>query len=218
MNQKAIHYLLPEGESIANKNILFISYRHKDIHYLKPLIDLLHRTTNYAIWYDDNLQAGERYNDEIESILKRAVVMVQLITPSYFEPESYTMMKEVPFAIKTGIKIAAVYMDNTVLCDSVHGNKPDFCCVYNDPSSVDSFIGELNDYERLTLSNDPLHFCQKKINCTYITANEMFLLAQAFADGHFAQISKEEAIRYAYIADACEIFGSQELLRRLETM
>ena len=211
-------YFLPEGDSMAGKNILFISYRHKDIAYLTQVLDLLINRTEYAIWYDDNLSAGERFDDEIKDVIKRSVVMVQLVTPSYFEDNSYTFLKEVPFSKEVGTKIAAICMENdSNTLHIIRESKPDFLCCIWDKDSVESFLCALNNFNVPINMEEKIYFYNKKVNCDYITPNEMFQLAKAFADGCSVEIHKEEAIRYARMGTLCHIEGAQELLHGLET-
>lgn len=203
---------------MVGKNILFISYRHIDMKYLESVLGLLVNRTEYAIWYDDNLAAGERFDDEIKSYLGRSVVMIQLATSSYFKENSYTFRKELPYAKELGVKIGAICLeDDPSVTQILQESAPDFLCYIWDNNSVDSFLNALNEYNNPISLNEKINFYQKKINCDYITPNEMFQLAKAFADGYPVKIRNDEAIRYTRLASLCNIEGADELLSRLET-
>ena len=91
---------------------IFISYRRKDRKKARHLIDLLlnhEGIDQVAIWYDEFLTIGKRYEREIAEKLKRATTLVMFITDRVFEKRNYVKDKEYVLAKKCGIPIIPVY-------------------------------------------------------------------------------------------------------------
>lgn len=62
---------------------IFISYSHKDRWEREGLVSALlgHGFTTDDIWFDRNIDTGEKWNDEIERALEDAVGIVLIVTP-----------------------------------------------------------------------------------------------------------------------------------------
>ena len=92
---------------------LFLSYRKKDRRYVDRLMRLLHHRDKYgdiAIWYDEYLKIGEKFDDNIALMLNKSLYFVLLVTPSLLEWDNYVMREEYPYAKAHGMKILPVEM------------------------------------------------------------------------------------------------------------
>ena len=92
---------------------LFLSYRKKDRQYVDRLMRLLHHRDRYsdiAIWYDEYLKIGEKFDDNITLMLNKSRYFVLLVTPNLLEKENFVMREEYPYAKAHGKKILPVEM------------------------------------------------------------------------------------------------------------
>lgn len=217
MKRTRMKLLLPDGVSPAGRNIAFISYRHKDFGYIDSVIELLLKETNFAIWYDNNLTAGEKFDDEIRDAINRSIVMIQIVTPSYFESSSYTIEQELPYAKSAGLKTVAICIDSSVLgLTEVMKHNPDYICSLDNPDSVAIFLSALRAIDTEVSFDEQIRRCVKKQNRAYMTPEDMFLLAQLYAQGCCKAIGLDEAIRFARMADLCGVYGANNLVQNLE--
>ena len=82
----------------APKNLLFVSYSHKDktwLERLRPHFASLHRLGELREWDDQQIKAGAKWYDEIKAKLSRARVAVLLISPDFLASD-FCMKHEVP--------------------------------------------------------------------------------------------------------------------------
>lgn len=96
----------------------FVSYRHKDRRLMHDLLRQIHdnpRLVDVAVWYDDKLTAGKDFNDEILASVRAADVFILAVTPSLLEKGNYIEKKEYPTAVKAGIPILPVMVEDTPL-------------------------------------------------------------------------------------------------------
>ena len=181
MSQTRMKLLLPDGATAAGKNIVFISYRHSDAEYAAVVIDLLLKETDLAIWYDDNLSAGEKFDEEIRDALDRSIAMIQIVTPTYYEVGSYTVEKEIPYAKSAGLVLAAVCISTSDrLAAEITKHAPDYSCALDNPDSIRVFCSALCSMDKEADMEERMLRSLKKRNRGYATPEDMFLLAQLY--------------------------------------
>ena len=91
---------------------IFISYRRRDRHKARRLIDLLLNDDHFngvAIWYDEFLTIGGKYDNEIAKKLKNSDIVIMYITNSVFQGKNYVKDKEYILAKTNGKQIIPVY-------------------------------------------------------------------------------------------------------------
>ena len=80
---------------------IFLSYRKNDRKYALEVMRKIHsldKFRDWAIWYDEYLHIGERFDDEIERALKECDLFVLLVTPGILEENNYVAEREYPMA------------------------------------------------------------------------------------------------------------------------
>lgn len=95
---------------------VFLSYRKKDRAYANELMRLIHKDPvcrDIAIWYDEYLVPGEKFDEAIVRALKKSRLFTLLVTPNLVNEKSYVQTEEYPRARKSGIGIFPVEMEET---------------------------------------------------------------------------------------------------------
>jgi NTP pyrophosphatase (non-canonical NTP hydrolase) len=72
------------------KNLVFISYSHKDVkslNQIKSMLMPLLRDKKISLWDDTRIQPGERWREEIDSALSRAKVALLLVSSDFLESD-----------------------------------------------------------------------------------------------------------------------------------
>lgn len=99
---------------------IFISYSHRD----KTHLDTLHTRliengfTPEQIWYDADINAGERWADEIEKALEDAVILVLIVTPNSLR--SKYVNYEWAWAVGSGIEVIPLLFEDIGKSRSKH--------------------------------------------------------------------------------------------------
>ncbi|MGB9180588.1 MAG: toll/interleukin-1 receptor domain-containing protein [Pyrinomonadaceae bacterium] len=85
-----------------NKPIIFISYSHKDrafveelLIYLKPIQQI----TDFVIWDDRKIAAGDRWFEAIKEAISKASVAILLVSPDYLASD-WVLKEELPFLLE----------------------------------------------------------------------------------------------------------------------
>jgi len=95
------------GDDLAEKvrdafdAYVFLSYRKKDRRHAQRLMHLIHENPQFrdiAIWYDEYLVPGEKFNDAIKAAFDKSGLFALAVTPHLLEPQNYVMQVEYPLA------------------------------------------------------------------------------------------------------------------------
>ena len=96
---------------------VFVSYAHKDATSVYPELTWLNdRSIN--VWYDEGIDAGTEWREELAGAIKRASLFIYFITPESVRSEN--CRKEVSFAIDQKIPLIAVHLAPTDLPDGLN--------------------------------------------------------------------------------------------------
>lgn len=80
---------------------VFLSYRKKDRRHAQRLMHLIHENRQFrdiAIWYDEFLVPGERYDEAIRAAFEKSSLFALAVTPNLLEPKNYVLREEYPMA------------------------------------------------------------------------------------------------------------------------
>ena len=91
---------------------IFVSYSHKDSDAVFPEITRLN-DQGVNIWYDEGIEAGAEWREEIGKAIKKASLFLYFVSPESAQSEN--CRKEVSFADKEHIPIVAIYLKSTAL-------------------------------------------------------------------------------------------------------
>lgn len=90
----------------------FISYAHADASLVYPEI-LRISLLGCRVWFDEGIDPGNEWPDEIASALQRSTVFFVFITPQ--SVQSKNVRNEINLAIKLGKTVVAIHMEDTAL-------------------------------------------------------------------------------------------------------
>ncbi|MCR5321845.1 MAG: toll/interleukin-1 receptor domain-containing protein [Lachnospiraceae bacterium] len=98
------------------KKHIFLSYRRIDRTHANKMIRMLHDfefMRGVGIWYDEYLEIGRDYNDEIREKLLQADLVVILSTPHLTMQNNYVQSIEYPVAVANNKRIIVIEADPT---------------------------------------------------------------------------------------------------------
>lgn len=158
---------------------IFLSYRKKDKNKLKDFLFELHNfdaLKPYPFWYDDFLNPGINYDEEIKEVLDKSNIFILFITKNIFEEGNYVLDLEYPYALKNHKKIIGIITNGV----SKKLAKETF-------KEIDTFIKVDDLDETVNLLTSILE--ENKINTPY----DRFLLAQSYYYGIGVEKNKDIA-------------------------
>lgn len=90
---------------------IFISYSHADTKAIRPILERL-ALENYRFWYDDTMEIGEDFREELRTKIERCSAFMLFISKSSMASKYCGM--EIITAYKNNKKIYPVYLDEQV--------------------------------------------------------------------------------------------------------
>ena len=102
-----------EKKCLKIKKQVFISYAHEDHEMRDKLITHLGalKYKNICYWFDGNIEAGNRWNDEIKEAINKSQVFILMVS-KYFLNSEYIRNKEIPGIIEQNSLIIPILLDN----------------------------------------------------------------------------------------------------------
>jgi hypothetical protein len=91
---------------------IFISYAHRDIKKVQKIIYLLEEQ-GYRIWYDEGIDPGTEWDDNIASHIEACNGMIAFLSTAYIESDN--CKDELKYARDIGKERLLVYLDDVVL-------------------------------------------------------------------------------------------------------
>jgi len=107
---------IPFSAYKGNEPYIFISYSHKDTALVFPIISELHRT-GYNLWYDEGIDPGNEWPEEVGAALGKCALFVVFISPNSIN--SINVRNEINFALKRDTPFIAIYLQDTELTDGL---------------------------------------------------------------------------------------------------
>ena len=83
--------------------LIFMSYARKDADRVRPLVDLLSIEEGIAVWWDKDIEPGERFRDVIDDVLEKASCVVVVWTKASIKSD--WVRSEVDSPMKRGVLI-----------------------------------------------------------------------------------------------------------------
>ena len=103
---------LPFAAYKGDEPYMFISYSHKDAGEVFPIIGQFHNQ-EYNVWYDEGIEPGIEWPEEIGKALNASSLFVVFITPDSVASEN--VRNEINFALKKKTPFIAIYLHETTL-------------------------------------------------------------------------------------------------------
>lgn len=91
---------------------IFVSYSHSDKFFVYPEINRLHQL-GFRIWYDEGIDPGNEWPDEVAKALKKCSLFLVFISPRAVM--SKNVKNEINFAIKHGKQFLQIDIEETIL-------------------------------------------------------------------------------------------------------
>lgn len=101
----------------GNKPYIFVSYAHKDINEAMAIISELIRR-GYRIWYDEGIDPGTEWDDNIAVHVEKSSMFIALISNNYLA--SSNCRDELSFARELELDRILVYLENVTLPRGMH--------------------------------------------------------------------------------------------------
>ena len=103
---------LPFESYAGDSPYIFASYAHKDGQLVFPQLSRLHED-GYRIWYDEGIDPGNEWPDDIAAALARASLFLVFVTKSSME--SRNVRNEINFALNKNKAFLAIHLEVTTL-------------------------------------------------------------------------------------------------------
>jgi len=94
----------------GQRRVIFVSYAHEDVDVLvrlRVMLAPLVREGHVEIWADDRVEVGRRWDDEIESSMRRAEVAVLLVSADFLASD-YIMGTALPRLVERAVPLLCV--------------------------------------------------------------------------------------------------------------
>ena len=97
---------------LGEKPYIFVSYSHSNSPAVFPELIRL-KESGFSIWYDEGMEAGTEWREEIGKAIKNASLFLYFVSPESTQSEN--CRKEVSFADKEHIPIIAIHLKSAEL-------------------------------------------------------------------------------------------------------
>ena len=96
----------------GNKPYIFTSYAHADSAIVFAELVRFH-SQGYPIWYDEGIEAGNKWGDEIANAISNCSLFIVFLTPQSIKSEN--VQDEIDFAISENRKVLPIHLEKTEL-------------------------------------------------------------------------------------------------------
>jgi len=107
-----VHLPIPFDAYDGDGPFIFVSYAHRDGARVYPELKVLH-TMGYRIWYDEGIDPGNEWPEEIAKALDSAALFLVFISGNAVA--SKNVKNEINFALNRGKLFLAIYLEETSL-------------------------------------------------------------------------------------------------------
>lgn len=110
--KKSNHCEPPFEAYQGEEDYIFVSYAHKDKSIVFNEIQLLNQA-GFRIWYDEGIQPGTHWDDEIAKAIQKAFYFISFISPKAIQSKNVT--DEIKYALKNKKPFLAIHIEETDL-------------------------------------------------------------------------------------------------------
>jgi len=132
---------------------VFVSYSHKDGRLVFPEIQYLH-DQGYRIWYDEGIDPGNEWPNEVANALANATMVLVFISPNAVK--SRNVRNEINFALNNQIPFIAIHIKKTNLPPGLELRMGDIQAVMKYRMSEDSYRRKMERSLSQMLRTPPL--------------------------------------------------------------
>jgi len=131
----------------GKEGYLFISYSHKDIDRVMPIVSRIHEL-GYNVWYDEGIDPGTEWADTIALHIEECSIFIAFLTRSFIE--SKNCLDELDYARDKGVKQILIYLEELELTRglAMRTNRIQAFYKYRYPDE-DSFYTRFNETDEL---------------------------------------------------------------------
>ena len=108
-NSTAARLNLPSYD--GNNPFIFISYSHSDTARIRPILSRIAQE-NFRFWYDENMEAGEDFRDELRTKIERCSAFLLFASKAALASKYCCM--EIITAFKNDKKIYPIFLEDNV--------------------------------------------------------------------------------------------------------
>ena len=112
---------------LGDEPFVFVSYAHKDSAGVFPEIARLH-DCGYKIWYDEGIDPGNEWPDEVAKALEKCAFFVVFISPNAVS--SKNVKNEINFALNEEKPFLAIHLQETTLMAGLKLRMGDIQAIY----------------------------------------------------------------------------------------
>lgn len=151
---------------------IFLSYRKKDRKYAQKLMELIHQDDLFrdvAIWYDEFLIPGEKFDSAIINMMKKSDLFTIAVTPNILEDGNYVIETEYKTALeeqKPILPAELVKTDKNELKNKLT-DIPECVDAYDIFALSEALKKGLNHFTAKENESDPMH--RYLIGCAYLS-------------------------------------------------
>lgn len=163
---------------------IFLSYRKKDRKYAQQLMRAIHNNDfcrDIAIWYDEFLVPGEKFNNAIKDAISKSNLFAILVTPNLINEENYVKTIEFPLAKnlkKSMFPAEMIKTDKTILAKQFT-DIPECINAMDDKCLTTSLQNVVNNMEKKEKEKNSKH---------------NYLIGLAYLNGINVEVDKKRAL------------------------
>ncbi|MGH3934512.1 MAG: NB-ARC domain-containing protein, partial [Pseudonocardiaceae bacterium] len=102
--------LVPGGTADGGRDLVFVSYSHRDAEWalrLRVLLKPLVRGERLRLWIDTDIRVGDEWHPGIRRAIEQSSVALLLVSADFLDSD-FIMEQEVPMLIEQGVRLAPV--------------------------------------------------------------------------------------------------------------
>ena len=192
--EEAAKYKLNLPSYEGSNPFIFISYSHSDTKRIYPILKRINEE-NYRFWYDDAMEVGEDFREELRAKIERCSAIMLFISRAAMESKYCGM--EIITAYKYGRKIYPVYLEEDVeipaafkmILENLQHLKGDVATEGADSKHLSKLISELPIQTKRSLSSNNKVITECKDGSKEITIHAGLI---AIGEGAFKDVTSLE--------------------------